>query len=63
MTASTRDTTLQLLDFVTRIAESESRLWILTMEAKVTQAQAKDIVAQLKGAEEARRQSRPDDAT
>lgn len=39
----------ELCDFVARIAESKSHLWILTREAKVTQKQAQDIVAQLKG--------------
>ncbi len=38
----------QLLDFVKRIAESKSTLWILTREAKVTQRQAKDILKQLR---------------
>lgn len=42
------DTMAQLLDFVKRIAESESSLWILTREAKVTKRQAKDIVELLK---------------
>ncbi len=41
-------TMAQLLDFVARIAESKSHLWILTREAKVTQRQAQDIVKLLK---------------
>ena len=45
---TTRDITIQLINFVTRIAESESRLWLLTREAKVTQRQAKDILEKLR---------------
>ncbi len=42
------DLTLALINFVTRIAESESRLWILTREAKVTKWQAENLVMQLR---------------
>ena len=39
---------LQLVNFVTRIAESKSALWYLTREAKVTKKQAEDIVRDMK---------------
>ncbi len=39
----TESVVLELIDFVTRIATSESRLWTLTREAKVTRKQAEDI--------------------
>ncbi len=42
------DLTVALMNFVTRIATSESRLWTLTVEAKVTRKQAEDIYAEMK---------------
>ncbi len=39
---------MQLVNFVTRIAESQSSLWILTREAKVTKRQAIDILDALR---------------
>lgn len=40
--------TIQLVNFVTRIAESKTALWRLTLEAKVTKKQAEDIVRDMK---------------
>ncbi len=39
---------MRLVNFVTRIADSQSSLWILTREAKVTKREAKDILEALR---------------
>ncbi len=43
MTIKTESIVLEMIDFVTRIATSESRVWTLTIETKVMRRQAEDI--------------------